>query len=76
MENHVELFEPFVTVEQAAQALGGIHVKTLQRKARAGEIPAYLFSRRWLFRLSEISHWMLTSPNVVRSSPANPSVAA
>jgi excisionase family DNA binding protein len=62
------MFEPLLSTEDAAQLLGGIHPKTLQRKARAGEIPGYQFSRGWFFRASELDNWLRS---LVASKQAN-----
>jgi excisionase family DNA binding protein len=34
-------FEPLLNDEEAANFLGGLHRKTVQRMARRGELPAY-----------------------------------
>jgi excisionase family DNA binding protein len=54
-------FEPLLNDEAAARLLGGLHVKTLQRMARKGEIPAHKIGRYWFFRLSEIEAWLHSS---------------
>ncbi len=51
-------FEPLLSAEQAAQLLGGMHTKTLQRMARNNEVPAYRIGRFWLFRASELNGWL------------------
>ena len=61
-------FEPLLTVEEAAKLLGGIHPKTLQRRARNGEIPGYQISRSWFFRASELDTWVRS---LVRSNTAS-----
>jgi excisionase family DNA binding protein len=53
-----EQFEPLLDVNEAAELLGGIHPKTLMRRARAGEVPAYQISRSWFFRASELDKWL------------------
>jgi excisionase family DNA binding protein len=50
--------EPLLDDEQAAQLLGGIHPKTLQRMARNGEVPAYRVGRFWRYRASELNDWL------------------
>jgi excisionase family DNA binding protein len=47
-------FEPLLDDLQAAGLLG-IHPKTLQRLARAGEIPAHRIGMFWRYRPSEIN---------------------
>ena len=60
-------FEPLLNVIEAAKLLGGIHPKTLMRKARNGEIPGYQFARAWFFRASELDEWL----RVLHSRPAS-----
>lgn len=50
-------FEPFVSDKQVAEFLN-VHPKTVQRKARAGEIPGYRKLDKWFFLMSEIQQWM------------------
>lgn len=61
-------FEPLLSAVEAAKLLGGIHPKTLMRKAREGEIPGYQISRSWFFRASELDMWLRS---LVTSSQAN-----
>jgi excisionase family DNA binding protein len=61
-------FEPLLATEVAAKILGGMHPKTLQRKARLGEIPAYQIGRAWFFRASELDSWL---KSLIPSNPAN-----
>jgi excisionase family DNA binding protein len=59
------VFEPLLNDEQAADLLGKMHVKTLQRMARKGHIPTHKIGRFWYFRASELDRWLrgeLTSP--------------
>lgn len=51
-------FEPLLDDERAAQFLGGIHPKTLQRLARNGYIPAYRIGKFWRYRASELDEWL------------------
>jgi excisionase family DNA binding protein len=51
-------FEPLLDDAQAAQFLGGIHPKTVQRMARRGEVPAYRIGRFWRYRASELNAWL------------------
>ena len=53
----VACFEPLLDSAQAARLLH-LHPKSLQRKVRAGEIPAYKTGKRWLFRASELDAWL------------------
>ncbi|MBZ5600011.1 MAG: helix-turn-helix domain-containing protein [Acidobacteriia bacterium] len=62
------LFEPLLDSREAA-ALLHIHHKTLERKARGGEIPGYQIAGRWFFRASELDGWLRSQ---LKSAPANP----
>ena len=50
--------EPLLDDKSAAQLLGGVHPKTLQRMARNGEVPAYRVGRFWRYRASELDDWL------------------
>jgi len=52
------LVERLIDDEEAAQLLGGIHPKTLQRMARKGEVPAYRVGRFWRYRATELNDWL------------------
>lgn len=52
-----ETFEPLLDSTQAAKLLQ-VHPKTLQRMARAGEIPAYRIGDLWRFRASDLDNWL------------------
>ena len=52
-------FEPLLNDAQAAQLLGGLHPKTVQRMARRGEIPSYRVGKYWRYRASEIAAWLV-----------------
>jgi excisionase family DNA binding protein len=56
-------FEPLLDDERAAEFLGGIHPKTLQRMARRGEVPAYRVGRFWRYRASELDSWLRVKSN-------------
>ncbi|HEY1800976.1 MAG TPA: helix-turn-helix domain-containing protein [Terriglobales bacterium] len=51
-------FEPLLSAKQAAEMLGGIHLKTLQKMARANQIPGHRIGRAWFFRASELDQWL------------------
>ena len=51
-------YEPLMSDAEAAQFLGGLHPKTVQRMARRGELPAYRIGRYWRFRASELCAWL------------------
>jgi len=55
--------EPLVDSTAAADILGGIHPKTVERWARAGKIPAYRFFKQWRFRVSELEMWIRSHVN-------------
>jgi excisionase family DNA binding protein len=59
------LFEPLIDLGTAAGLLG-IHPKTLQRMARAGEVPAVRVGRYWRFRASELDSWIRSQVNSSR----------
>lgn len=48
--------EPALDVEAAARLLG-VHVETLRRLARSGEIPSFKVGRRWRFRTEALRQW-------------------
>jgi excisionase family DNA binding protein len=52
-------FEPLLNDEQAANFLGGLHPKTVQRMARRGELPAYRIGKYWRYRASELNDWLV-----------------
>jgi len=56
-------FEPLVGCSEAAELLGNIHVKTLQRYARRGDIPGYQIGGHWYFRASELDSWLRSRIN-------------
>jgi excisionase family DNA binding protein len=56
-------FEPLVGCGEAAKLLGNIHVKTLQRYARRGDIPGYQIGGHWYFRASELDSWLRSRIN-------------
>lgn len=51
-------FEPLLDSAEAAKLLGGIHPKTLMKKAREGAIPSYVVFGKRLFRASELDSWL------------------
>ena len=53
-----DAFEPLIGCAEAAQLLGNIHVKTLQRYARTGALPGYRVAGHWYFRASELDAWL------------------
>lgn len=59
-------FEPLLDDKQASALLGGIHVKTLQRLARTGKVPAYRVGRFWRYRASELDSWLRSKVNSPR----------
>lgn len=50
-------FEPLMDLHDAASVLG-MHWKTLEAKARNGEVPAFKVGKRWRFRLSSLNKWL------------------
>ena len=51
-------FEPLLNDAQAAEFLGGLHSKTMQRMARRGEIPPYCVGKYYRYRASELNEWL------------------
>ena len=66
-EAPITAYEPLLNDVEAAQFLGGLHPKTVQRMARCGQLPAYRIGRYWRFRASELSAWL-----VLQSTGQNP----
>ena len=56
-------FETLIGSPEAAKLLGNIHVKTLQRYARRGDIPGYQIAGHWYFRASELDSWLRSRIN-------------
>jgi excisionase family DNA binding protein len=56
-------FEPLIGSSEAARLLGDIHVKTLQRYARHGNVPGYQIGGHWYFRASELDSWLRSRLN-------------
>lgn len=56
-------FEPLIASPDAAELLGNIHIKTLQRYARRGEIPGYQIAGHWYFRASDLDAWLQSQVN-------------
>jgi len=52
-------FERLLDLHEAATVLG-MHWKTLEGKARNGEVPAFKVGKRWRFRLSSLNIWLET----------------
>jgi excisionase family DNA binding protein len=67
-----ESFEPYVSVEKAAQYLD-LKPKTLLVKARTGQIPAYPWGdgirKTWRFKISELDDWMKSKLHSPRRPP-------
>jgi excisionase family DNA binding protein len=52
-------YEPLLDDADAAQFLGGLHPKTVQRMARRGVIPHYRVGKYYRYRASELSAWLV-----------------
>ena len=50
--------EPLLNDSEAANFLGGLQPKTVQRMARRGEIPHYRIGRYYRYRASELNDWL------------------
>lgn len=55
-------FERLFSADEAAIYLR-MHVKTLQRLAREGTVPAARIGKYWRFRLSDLDHWVREHQN-------------
>ena len=64
-------FEPLLNDEQAAEFLGGLHAKTVQRMARRGELPHYRLGKYYRYRASELNDWLR-----IQSRRQNPSASS
>lgn len=57
----------FLNAEQAAQFLGGLHIRTVTRWAREGYLPAYPIGegkrRIWRYLRHDLAEWMLGRRN-------------
>jgi excisionase family DNA binding protein len=51
-------YEPLIDEKQAAQFLGGLHPKTVQRMARRGGLPHCRVGKYYRFRASELDAWI------------------
>jgi excisionase family DNA binding protein len=58
-------FERLLDAIETAQLIH-CHVKTLERYARQGTIPAYKIHGRWYFRASDLDSWLQTHIESVR----------
>jgi excisionase family DNA binding protein len=66
LPTHIEVpseFEPLIDSSEAARLLGNVHVKTLQRYARHGNLPGYQIGGHWYFRASELDSWLRSRLN-------------
>jgi excisionase family DNA binding protein len=58
----------FLTPEEAATFLGGLHARTVTRWAREGYLPAYPIGegkrRLWRFLKSDLQSWMLARRSI------------
>lgn len=65
-----QTFEPLLSDEQAGELLG-LHPKTVQRLARAGELPAVRIGRYWRYRASVLNEWIDLNSTGQISPPAH-----
>lgn len=65
-------YEPLMADAEAAQFLGGLHPKTVQRMARRGELPAYRVGKYWRYRASELTAWLVLHSTGQKTPPAQP----
>ena len=52
------VFEPLLNDGEAAQLLGNMHPRTLQRLARNQVVPAVKIGRSWFFRAAALDAWV------------------
>jgi excisionase family DNA binding protein len=52
-------FEPLLNDAEAAEFLGGLHPKSVQRMARRGELPHYRVGKFYRYRASELDGWLV-----------------
>src|SRR5437667_12447246 len=52
------VFEPLLDDERAAQFLGGIHHKTLQRMVRNVEVSVFRVGRFLRYRANKVNNWL------------------
>ena len=62
-----QIFEPLLDSREAS-ALLRMHYKTLERKARGGEIPGYQIAGRWYFRATALDTWLRVQLNSASQS--------
>lgn len=62
--------KPYWLDSRTAAEMLGCHPKTLERKARRGEVPGHFKLNRWYFVIAELDAWLKGD---VRSASANPS---
>lgn len=62
-----DTFEPLASAEEAAVYLR-IHVKTLRRLAREGQVPCARIGKYYRFRVSELDHWVGQNHNRISRS--------
>jgi excisionase family DNA binding protein len=51
--------ESLINDSEAAQFLGGLHPKTVQRMARRGKIPHYRVGKYYRYRATELNDWLV-----------------
>ncbi len=63
-----QALEPLIDSVRAASFLGGLHPKTVLKKARSGELPSYRVFNRRFFRESELDDWLKFGSNIASQS--------
>ena len=56
----IGLHERSLSAEETATALR-VHVETVRRLARRGEIPAFKVGREWRFRAGDVDRWKVAA---------------
>ena len=57
-------FEKLLSTKQAAAQLG-LHTKTVEKMARAGQVPVHRIGGLWRFYASELEAWVRSNPPVI-----------
>jgi excisionase family DNA binding protein len=62
------IFEPLLTADEVAVHLR-CHLKTVQKMAKSGRMPAIRQGKRYFFRLSEVDSWLNSFTTTPGSRP-------
>jgi excisionase family DNA binding protein len=62
-----QVFEPLLNSREVAKLLG-VHPATLQRMARAGQLPCVKVGKLWRFSVSQLDAWVASGTTSGRKS--------